>query len=50
MLWPQVLQLLVYILMSDIFDKIKQTEAGVNGEIQLTDAMSKLDEVYGCIV
>ncbi|WP_405277658.1 UTP--glucose-1-phosphate uridylyltransferase GalU [Methanobrevibacter sp.] len=36
-----------YILTPDIFDKIKQTEPGFNGEIQLTDALSKLDEVYG---
>lgn len=36
-----------YILTDDIFDKIKETETGFNGEIQLTDAMSKLDEVYG---
>ena len=36
-----------YILTPDIFDKISQTEPGFNGEIQLTDALSKLDEVYG---
>ena len=36
-----------YVLMPDIFDKIKETEPGFNGEIQLTDALSKLDEVYG---
>jgi len=36
-----------YILTDDIFDKIKETESGFNGEIQLTDAMSKLDEIYG---
>lgn len=36
-----------YVLTSDIFDKISQTEPGFNGEIQLTDALSKLDEVYG---
>lgn len=35
-----------YILTPDIFDKIKQTKAGVKGEIQLTDALSKLDNVY----
>lgn len=35
-----------YILTPDIFDKIKETEPGFNGEIQLTDAMSKLDELY----
>ena len=36
-----------YVLTPDIFDKISQTESGFNGEIQLTDALSKLDEVYG---
>lgn len=36
-----------YVLMPNIFDKIKETEPGFNGEIQLTDALSKLDEVYG---
>lgn len=35
-----------YILTPDIFDKINQTEPGFNGEIQLTDALSKLDELY----
>lgn len=36
-----------YVLTPDIFDKIKETEAGVGGEIQLTDALSKLDGIYG---
>jgi len=36
-----------YILTPDVFDKISQTEPGFNGEIQLTDALSKLDEIYG---
>ena len=36
-----------YILTPDIFDKIQQTKAGVKGEIQLTDALSKLDKIYG---
>lgn len=36
-----------YVLTQDIFDKIKETEAGVGGEIQLTDALSKLDGIYG---
>lgn len=36
-----------YVLTADIFDKINQTESGFNGEVQLTDAMSKLDELYG---
>ncbi len=38
-----------YILTPDIFDKIKETEPGVDGEIQLTDALTKLDEVYGVL-
>ena len=38
-----------YILTPDIFDKIRETEPGVNGEIQLTDALTKLDEVYGIL-
>ena len=36
-----------YILTPDIFDKLESIEAGVGGEIQLTDALSKLDEIYG---
>ena len=36
-----------YILTPDIFDKIRQTEVGVGDELHLTDALSKLDEVYG---
>lgn len=36
-----------YVLTPDIFDKIKKTEEGVGGEIQLTDALSKLDNIYG---
>ena len=35
-----------YVLTPDIFDKIGQTEPGFNGEVQLTDALSKLDEIY----
>lgn len=38
-----------YFLTPDIFDKIKETEPGVGGEIQLTDALSKLDSIYGSI-
>ena len=38
-----------YILTPDIFDKIRQTEPGVDGELQLTDALTKLDEVYGVL-
>ena len=33
-----------YVLTPDIFDKIKETGFGVGGEIQLTDALAKLDE------
>lgn len=36
-----------YVLTPDIFDKIDETEPGVGGEIQLTDALSKLDAIYG---
>ena len=36
-----------YVLTGDIFDKIDETEPGVGGEIQLTDALSKLDAIYG---
>ena len=36
-----------YVLTPDIFDKIKETKPSVGGEIQLTDALSKLDTVYG---
>lgn len=36
-----------YILTPDIFDKIRQTEVGIGDELHLTDALSKLDEVYG---
>ena len=35
-----------YILTPDIFEKINETEPGFNGEIQLTDALSKLNELY----
>lgn len=31
----------------EIFDKIDETEPGVGGEIQLTDALQKLDSIYG---
>nr|WP_306531490.1 UTP--glucose-1-phosphate uridylyltransferase GalU [Methanobrevibacter smithii] len=36
-----------YVLTPDIFDKIKETGAGVGGEIQLTDVLAKLDKIYG---
>ena len=35
-----------YVLTPDIFDKIDDTEAGVGGEIQLTDALQKLNSIY----
>ncbi len=38
-----------YVLTPDIFDKIRETESGVGGEIQLTDALSKVDSVYGLV-
>ena len=38
-----------YVITPDIFDKIDETEPGVGGEIQLTDALSKLDEIYGLV-
>jgi len=38
-----------YVLTSDIFDLIRKTKPGVGGEIQLTDALSKLDNIYGAI-
>ena len=36
-----------YVLTPDIFDKISETEPWVGGEIQLTDALQKLDSIYG---
>ena len=36
-----------YVLTSDIFEKIDETDVGVNNEIQLTDALSKLDSIFG---
>ena len=36
-----------YVLTPDIFDKIDETKPGVGGEIQLTDALQKLDTIYG---
>lgn len=38
-----------YILTPDIFDHINNIPPGVGGEIQLTDAMRLLDEVYGYV-
>ena len=38
-----------YVLKPDIFDKIKETEVGIGDELHLTDALAKLDEVYGVI-
>ena len=36
-----------YVRTPDIFDCIENVEPGYGGEIQLTDALSKLDEIYG---
>ena len=36
-----------YVLTPDIFDCIENVQPGYGGEIQLTDALSKLDEIYG---
>jgi UTP--glucose-1-phosphate uridylyltransferase len=36
-----------YVLTPDIFEHIENTEPGVGGEIQLTDALSQLDSIYG---
>ena len=36
-----------YVLTPYIFDKLDETEPGVGGEIQLTDALQKLDSIYG---
>lgn len=38
-----------YILVPEIFDYIENVKPGVGGEIQLTDAMRSLSEVYGYI-
>lgn len=38
-----------YILAPDVFDRIRETEPSVDGEVQLTDALSKLDEIYGVL-
>lgn len=35
-----------YVLTPDIFEKIDETEQRFGGEIQLTDALQKLDSVY----
>ena len=36
-----------YVLTPDIFDRIYETEADFGGEIHLTDALQKLDSIYG---
>ena len=38
-----------YILSPDIFDKIESTSAGINGEIQITDALLKQAK-EGCVI
>lgn len=37
------------ILTPEIFDKINETETGLGGEIHLTDALLKLDSLYGAV-
>ena len=37
------------ILTPDIFDKISETDVGFGGEIHLTDALKKLDSLYGVV-
>ena len=36
-----------FVLTSDIFDRLNETQAGYGGEIQLPDALQKLDSIYG---
>jgi len=36
-----------YVFTSEIFDRLAQTEPGVGGELQLTDAIRELDDVRG---
>lgn len=38
-----------YVLTPEIFDKIDETEIGFRGEIHLTEALSKLDSLYGVV-
>ena len=38
-----------YILTPEIFDKIDETEVGSRGEIHLTEALSKLESLYGVV-
>ncbi|MDP3065842.1 MAG: UTP--glucose-1-phosphate uridylyltransferase GalU [Methanobacteriaceae archaeon] len=38
-----------YILQPEIFDHLEQVSPGVGGEIQLTDAMRLLDDIYGYV-
>ena len=35
-----------HVLTPDIFDRIDESEPDVGGEIQLTDALQKLDSIY----
>jgi len=39
-----------YVFTADIFEALEETEPGFGGELQLTDAIKKLDEVYGAEV
>ena len=36
-----------FVLTPNIFDRLSETQAGYGGEIQLTDALQKLDSIYG---
>ena len=38
-----------YILTPDIFEKIDEMKVGCGGEIHLTDALTKLDSLYGAV-
>jgi UTP--glucose-1-phosphate uridylyltransferase len=38
-----------YLLMPEIFEHLKKVSPGVGGEIQLTDAMRALDNIYGYV-
>ncbi|KZX14760.1 UTP--glucose-1-phosphate uridylyltransferase [Methanobrevibacter cuticularis] len=38
-----------YVLTPDIFDHLANTKPGIGGEIQLTDALAKLESIYGQI-
>ncbi|PSQ15959.1 UTP--glucose-1-phosphate uridylyltransferase [Halobacteriales archaeon QS_8_69_26] len=39
-----------YVLLPEIFDALSETEPGVGGELQLTDAIRKLSTVHGVVL